>query len=327
MKARRQFVAAVVALASSALPIAAFGQAPGRVPRIGFITLRSRGHELEAAFVQGMRELGYLEGKTIAIEWRFAGGKAERLPALAAELVAARVELIVAASTQAIQAVAAATKSIPIVFPANADPVGSGFAKSLSRPGGNVTGLSTIAADLGAKQIELMQAVVPKLQKIAVLTNPSNIGSALVIRDFEESAGKAGLTVQTFEAQTAEGIDKAFAAMAATHVGAVTLAIDGLFVQESGRIVKLALQHKLPFVSTQALDAEAGGLISYGAGLRQNYRRVATYVDRILKGAKPAEMPVEQPTVVELVINLKTAKALGITVPNSLVVRADRVIE
>jgi putative ABC transport system substrate-binding protein len=323
MNRRRKVMVAVAGLLLS--PLAA--RAQGKLPKIGVLTIRSRGHAIEAGFVAGLRELGYLEGKTIAIEWRYADGQAEKLPALAAELVALKPALIVAASTQAIEAAAAATKTIPIVFPANADPVGGGFVKSLSRPGGNITGLSTIAADLGAKQIELLKAVLPRLSRIAVLVNPTNAGSGLVVRDLEASARKAGVAVQKFEARSAEDIERAFAAMPAARVDAVTLAIDGFFNQATKQIAGLALRHKLPFISTQNLDAEAGSLMSYGASLADNYRRAATYVDKILKGAKPADLPVEQPMAVELVLNLKTAKALGLAIPAALRVRADRVIE
>jgi len=277
--------------------------------------------------VAGMRELGYVEGKNIAIEWRFADGKTEKLPALAAELVALRVDLIVAASTQAIQAGAAASKTIPIVFPGAADPVGAGLVQSLSRPGGNVTGLSTIAADLGAKQIELLRIVVPRVSRLAVLVNPTNAGSALVVKDFETSARKTGLSVLQFEAQTPEGIERAFAAMKVARADAVTVVIDAFFLQSARQIAALALRHKLPFISTQQQDAEAGSLMSYGANVAGNYRRAAAYVDKILKGAKPADLPVEQPMTVELALNLKTAKALGITIPQSLLVRANGVIE
>ena len=306
-------------------PLAA--RAQGKVPRIAVLTIRSRGHAIEAAFIAGLKELGYVEGRTIAIEWRYADGKAERLPALAAELVKLKPALIVAASTQSIEAAKAATTTIPIVFPANADPVGGRFVQSLARPGGNITGLSTIAADLGSKQIELLRAVQPRLSRIAMLVNPTNLGSGLVVRDLEASARKAGIAVQVFKAQSPEGIDRAFAAMAAARVDAVTLAIDGFFNQATRQICAQALRHKLPFISTQSLDAEAGGLMSYGGSLADNYRRAATYVDKILKGAKPADLPVEQPMAVELVLNLKTAKALGLTIPASLRVRADRVIE
>jgi ABC-type uncharacterized transport system substrate-binding protein len=322
---RRGAVIALIAL--GIVPAASKSDAADKVPRIGYITLRSRGHALEAEFVAGMRELGYVDGKSIAIEWRFANGETSKLAALAAELVALRVDLIVAATTQAIQAAAAATTTIPVVFPASADPVGNRFVKSLSRPGGNVTGLSTIAADLGAKQIELLKVAVPRVARIAVLVNPTNASSALVIRELETSARKEGVSVLQFQARAPEDLERAFAAMTAAHADAVTIAIDGVFFQQSKRIAELALRYRLPFISTQELDAEAGSLMSYGAGVAKNYRRAATYVEKILKGAKPAELPVEQPMTVELIINLKTARALGLKVPQALLLRADRVIE
>jgi len=321
---RRDAVIALLASATLATPIAVLGQSRGAVPRIGYLTIRTHGHHLEAAFVAGMRELGYVEGRNLTIEWRFANGRAERLPALAAELVAQRPDLIVTASTQAIEAAKAATTTIPVVFPANADPVGAGFVKSLSRPGTNITGLSSIAADLGAKQIELLRAVLPRLSRIALLTNPTNAGNVQVIRSFETGAREAGLSITVFEANRADAIEGAFSAMAGAKMDAVTMAIDGIFVQEAKRITQLALTHKLPLISPQQLG---GDLMSYGASLTENYRRASTYVDRILKGAKPAELPVEQPTKVELVVNLKTAKALGIAIPQSVLLRADLVIE
>ena len=199
--------------------------------------------------------------------------------------------------------------------------------KSLSRPAGNVTDLSTIAADLGGKQIELLKAMLPRLSRIAVLVNPTNTGNALVVGNFEAGARKLGVSVLKYEAQTPEGIERAFAAMAAAQAEVVTIGIDGFFFQEIKRIADLALRHKLPFTSTQQSDAEAGSLMSYGGAIAENYRRTAFYVDKILKGAKPADLPVEQPMRIELVLNLKTAKALGIKVPQSLLLRADRVIE
>lgn len=326
MTARRRFLA-IFACGALAAPMAALGQPRGSSPRIGYLTLRARGHAFEAVFAAGMRELGYVEGKSIAIEWRFADGMVEKLPALAAELVALRVDLIVAASTQAIQAAAASTKTIPVVFPGAADPFGAGLVKSLARPGGNVTGLSTIADDLGGKQIEFLRAVLPRLSRLAVLVNPSNAGSALVVRDFETGARKTGISVLQFEAQTPEGIERAFTAMKAARADAVAIVIDAFFLQAARQIAGLALRQKLPFISTQQQDAEAGSLMSYGASVEGNYRRAVVYVDKILKGAKPADLPVEQPMTVELVLNLKTAKALGITIPQSLLLRADRVIE
>ncbi|MEP6874564.1 MAG: ABC transporter substrate-binding protein [Burkholderiales bacterium] len=279
----------------------------------------------------GLRELGYLDGSSIMIERRFAGDNAEKLPALAAELVALRVDVLVASSFQAIAPAMAATKTIPIIFTVNADPVGSGVVASLARPGGNVTGFATLAGDLGAKQIELLRAVVPGLAGVGVLVNPSNAGNGFVIRSMEAGARAAGLSVQTFEAATPEAIDRAFVAMAmamaAVRVDAVAVVIDGAYVQEAPRIAELAIRHHLPSIAPQRGNAEAGCLMSYGSPLADNYRRAAIYVDKILKGAKPGDLPVEQPTTVELVLNLKTVKALGQSIPQALRLRADRVIE
>ena len=324
---RRDSIVAFLAFATLVAPLAIVAQPRGKLPRIGYLTLRRRGHALEAAFVAGLRALGYVEGKTIEIEWRFADGMAEKLPALAAELIALRVDLIVAAATQAIQAAAAATTTIPVIFPGAADPVGARFVKSLSRPGGNVTGFSTMAADLGGKQIELLRAVVPRMARLGVLVNPTNAGNIEVIKNFEAGGKQTGVSVLQFEGSTPEGIERAFAAMVTARVEAVAVANDAVLFDEAGHIAALALRHKLPLISTEKLFVEAGSLMSYGGILSENYRRAATYVDKILKGAKPADLPVEQPTVIELVLNLKTAKALGVKFPHSLAVRADRVIE
>ena len=324
---KRDTVVAFFAFGALPVPLAAFGQPRSRIPKIGYLTTRARGHALEAVFAEALRKLGYIEGKTITIEWRFTDGNTEQLPALAAELVALRVDLIVTAATQAIQAAAAATKTIPVVFTGTSDPVGTGLVKSLARPGGNVTGFSTMAADLGAKQIELLKAVLPRLSRLALLVNPTNAGNAAVLRNFEAGAKIVGVSIQQFDAQTPEAIDRAFTAMAAARMEAVAVAVDAVLFQETRRIAAHALRLKLALISTQQLDVEAGSLMSYGGILAENYRRTALYVDKILKGAKPADLPVEQPSLVELVINLKTAKALGLAIPQGLRVRADRVIE
>ncbi len=324
---RRDSLIAVLAATAAAVPLASLAQPAAKLPRIGYLTLRSRGHALEAAFVAGLRDAGYVDGKTITIEWRFADTKVERLPALAAELVALKVDVLVSAATQAIAAAMAATKTIPIVFPGAADPVGTGFVMSLSRPGGNVTGFSTMAADLGGKQIEVLRSVLPRMTRLAVLLNPSNSGNASVLQNFEAGAKKTGVTIQQFGAPSPEAIDQAFAAMAKARIDAVAVLVDALLYEETKRIAALALRYKLPLISTQQLDVEAGSLMSYGGVLSDNYRRAAGAVIKILKGAKPADLPVEQPTRIELVINMKTAKALGIKFPQEIMVRADRMIE
>ena len=327
---RRDIINTLLATAASltaAAPLSALAQPAAQARRIGYLALRSRGHALEAAFVAEMGKLGYVEGKNLTIEWRFADTKVERLPALAAELVALRVEVLVAASIQASTAAAAATKTIPVVFPGAADPVASGLVKSLARPGGNVTGFSTMGADLGGKQIETLRSVLPRMKRLAVLVNPTNSSVASLMQNFDAGAKKTGVTIQQFAVQTPEAIDQAFAAMAKARIEAVAVAVDGFLLEETKRIAALALRYKLPLISTQQSDVEAGSLMSYGAVLADNYRRTAGFVIKILKGAKPADLPVEQPTRIELVINMKTAKALGIKFPHEIMVRADRVIE
>ena len=328
---RRESLIALLAATAAAAPFATpdtvRAQPAAKLPRIGYLTLRSRGQALEAVFVAELTKLGYVDGKNITIEWRFADTKVEPLPALAAELVALRVDLLVAAGTQVIPAAAAATKTIPIVFPGAADPVGSGFVKSLAHPGGNITGFSTMAADPGGKQIELLRSVLPRMTRLAMLVNPSSSGTAATMRNFEAGANKFGVTIQQFVTPTPEAIDQAFAAMAEARIDAVALTVDAFLLEESKRIAAQALRYKLPLISTQQIDVEAGGLMSYGGVLSENFRRTAGYVIKILKGAKPADLPVEQPMRIELVINMKTAKALGIKFPQEIMVRADRVIE
>ena len=318
---------ASLASLTAAAPLTTRAQPAAKPPRIGYLALRSRGHALEAAFVAEMGKLGYVEGKNLTIEWRFADTRVERLPALAAELVALRVEVLVAASIQASTAAAAATKTIPIVFPGAADPVASGLVKSLARPGGNVTGFSTMGADLGGKQIETLRSVLPRMKRLAVLVNPTNSSVASLMQNFDAGAKQTGVTIQQFDAQTPAAIDQAFAAMAKARIDAVAVAVDGFLLEETKRIAALALRYKLPLISTQQSDVEAGSLMSYGAVLADNYRRTAGFVIKILNGAKPADLPVEQPTRIELVVNMKTAKALGIKFPQEIMVRADRVIE
>ena len=318
---------ASLALLSLAASQTAPGQErPAKLPTLGYLGLRSSQNELDQAFFAALEALGYKEGRSILVERRFAGGSPEKLRAFAAELVALRPDLLMGSSFQSTAALAPLTRTIPIVFIANADPVGAGFVESLARPGGNITGFATLAGDLGAKQIELLQAVVPRLSRLGVMVNPSNGGNGFVIRSIEEGARAAGVSIRIYEAATAEAIDAALAAMANARIDAVTLAIDGFYIQEARRIGALAIRHRLPSMTPQRQHADAGSLMSYGTPLIENFRRAATYADKILKGAKPADLPVEQPRTVELVINLRTAKALGLSIPQSLLVRADAVI-
>src|SRR5262245_4490142 len=305
-------------------------QQAGKVPRIGFLSLTSRSDRppLLDAFRQGLRELGWVEGQNIVIDYRYAEGRVERLPDLAAELVRLKVDLIVtSAGTQASTAAKKATKTIPIVMIYVPDPVCPGLIASLARPGGNVTGLSGSAGlEVFAKQLELLKETVPRIRRVAVLSNPDNAYHQLAIREVNVAARSLGVQLQLLEAQGPNEFDGAFAAMAKERVGALLVLSDAIFGPHRTRITDLAARSRLPAAYGVRHYVEAGGLMSYGPTLLDSYRRAATYVDQILKGAKPADLPVEQPTKFELVINIKAAKALGVTIPQSILVRADEII-
>lgn len=329
MMDRRSFIGSV-ASGFLALPLGVFAQQQGQIWRIGFLGARSRStasnpDALYDAFIQGMRDLGYIEGKNLVIEWRFADAKYERLPALAAELVQLKVEVIVTHSTPASQALQRATSTIPIVIASADDPVGAGLVKSLAHPGGNITGLSDLSGDLGPKQFEMLRTVVSELSQVAVLVNPASHTS--ILKEIETAAQNIGVKILPVEARTPREIDNAFSMMAREKAGAVIVVVDAAFIQQRRQIAELAAKDRLPSISSFREYVEAGGLMSYGANITERYRRAATYVDQILKGAKPGDLPVEQPTTFELVINQKTAKALGITIPQSLLINADKVIE
>jgi putative ABC transport system substrate-binding protein len=313
-----------------AAPLGSFAQQQGKIWRVGFLSLRrpaSLNSDFYGAFLQGMRDLGYVEGKNLVIEWRFADGKLERLPELAAELVKLKVDVIVAAGPQAISAAQKATVTIPIVMATAPDPVGSGFVKSLAHPGGNITGLSNISADISPKQLEMLLSIVPKLSRVAVLVNPTNSSHATVLKNVQGAAQRIAVTILSLDARTPQEIEKAFSAMAREKAGAVIVARDGLLIQQARQIAALAVKYRMPSIHGIREYVEAGGLMSYGPSLTDNFRRAATYVDKIFKGAKPGDLPVEQPTKLELIINGKTAKALGLTIPQSLLISADKVIE
>ena len=322
-----------VALAPAILspPLTTAAQQPAKVHRIGFLSTSSpsdpRMQRRLEAFRQGLRELGYVEGQNIAIESRWAEGKYDRLPDLAADLVRLKVDVIVAAAAPAIQAAKQATRTIPIVMAIVIDPVATGFVTSLARPGGNVTGLSNMAPELVGKQMELLKEVVPKVSRVALLWNPANPGNPPLLREAEVAAGALGVRLQPLEARGPGEIDSAFAAMTRQRAGAVIVLVDSMLADHRTRIADLAAKSRLPAMYGITEHAEAGGLMAYGANLANMFRRAATYVDKILKGAKPADLPVEQPTRFELVINLKTAKALGLTIPPSVLIRADKVIQ
>ena len=317
----------LMGLVAFGVPASAAGQPPHSLRRIGFITLASLVDPRIEAFRQGMRELGYVDGKSITIDWRSADGNAERLPALADEIVRLRPAVIVAAQTQAISATKRATSVIPVVFVATPDPVSSGFVNTLSRPGGNLTGLSTSAADIGSKQIEALKLALPQCSRVAFVANPTNNASVVVRKVIATTAAEMKMQVISLDAQDLREIEHAIAEATRAHADAIMFAVDGFFIQVRSQIAELALRHKLPTMFTQREHIEAGGLLSYGPSLSAQYRRAAYYVDRILKGARVADLPVEQPIVFELVINLKTAKGLGITIPRSLLARADHIIE
>jgi putative ABC transport system substrate-binding protein len=279
------------------------------------------------AFRQGLRELGYVEGQNIAIESRWTEGTDDRLPALAADLVRSKVDVIVAETGAATRAAQQATRTIPIVMSLVNDPVGSGLVASLARPGGNVTGLTIMSPDLVGKQLELLKEVVPKVSRVALLRHPDNPASAAQLREAEAAAQGLGVRLQTLEARSPQEIDGAFAAMTRERAGALLVIPDTLFWSQRRQIVDLAVKRRLPSIRIGEAYADAGGLMSYGPSYRDLERRAATYVDKILKGANPADLPVAQPTKFELVINLKTAKAIGLAIPQPLLQRADRTID
>jgi putative tryptophan/tyrosine transport system substrate-binding protein len=327
---RRQFIA-LLSGAAVAWPLGASTQQAAKVPRIGYLTgnLAANPHTREA-FLQGLRDLGYVEGRNLEIEYRDVEGKYERLPALAAELVALKVDVILAAGTPQPLAAKQATRTIPIVFAGAADPVGSGLVTSLARPGGNVTGLSLLSPELVGKCLEQLKQAVPGVSRVAVLWQPGGSGERTEkdMLNGAEGAGRAlGVRLQFVEARGPADFDRAFSDMTTARAGALTVLASNMLLGERRRLVDLAAKNRLPAVYPLREFVDAGGLMAYGPDLADVFRRAATYVDKILKGAKPAALPVEQPTKFELVINLKTAKALGLRIPAVLLARADEVIE
>ncbi|MFZ1058456.1 MAG: ABC transporter substrate-binding protein [Candidatus Rokuibacteriota bacterium] len=310
-------------------PLGAAAQPPGKVPRIGYLSAGSPSgapHLLEA-FRQGLRELGWVEGQNIVIDYRFAEGRFERLPDLAADLVRLKVDIIVAVPTPGAAAAKNATETIPIVVIGVRDPVGIGLIASLARPGGNITGLSfSVGMEILSKGLELLKETVPKVRRVAILSNPGNPAHPLAIREVNVAARSLGVQLQLLEPRGPNEFDGAFAAMAKERVGALLVIADSMFILHRTQLADLAARSRLPAMYGYREHPEAGGLMSYGSSLRDLWRRAATFVDKILKGAKPGDLPVEQPTKFELVINLKTAKALGLTIPQSVLIRADEVI-
>ena len=328
MIGRRVFISSL-ALGLLASPLVADAQQAGKVARIGVLAQGSStdAPHIGEAFRQGLRDLGYVEGQNIVIEYRWAEGRAERLPDLAVELVNLKVDVIVAGGTPAPLAAKHATRTIPIVMGGAGDPVGTGLVASLARPGGNVTGLSTLTPELGRKRLQLLKEVVPGVSRVAVLWNAANPYAVLNMRETEAAARTLGVQVQSLEVRGPDDFESALPAAIRGRAGALIVVDDPLTLTYRVRIVDFAARNRLPAMYGFREYAEAGGLMAFGASLADLGRRAATYVDKILKGAKPADLPVEQPTKFELVINLKTAKALGLTIPQSVLLRADQIIE
>jgi putative ABC transport system substrate-binding protein len=323
----------VIALGMGALssPFTLHAQPQTKVWRLGFLAPRrvdALGSDaIYGLLLQGMREFSYVEGKNLVIELRSSDGQIERLPALAAELVQAKVDVIVTSGSQATSAAQKATGTIPIVMGTVADPVGSGFVKTLAHPEGNITGLSNLGGDIGTKHLEFLLNMVPKLFRVAVLVNSTNSSNSPILKAIQAAARTVNVKILPLEASNPQAIENAFSIMVREKVAAVIVAIDGYFVQQRHQLAELTLKYRMPSMFGQRAHVEAGGLMSYGQNLSDNFRRAAAYVDKIFKGAKPGDLPVEQSTTLELYINGKTAKALGIKIPNSVLVQATKVIE
>ena len=324
---RRNFIKATVG-AVIAWPLAARAQQPPKQPTIGFLgsgTLEGQGQWV-TAFLQRLRELGWIESRNITIEYRWAEGSSDRAAELAAELARGKVDVIITYATPIVLAAKQATQTIPIVFAVAADPLGTGLVSTLARPGGNVTGLSVEATDLGGKRLELLRDLVPSLRRLAIMANNGNSASVLEMREVQSAAGTLSLEVKTLDIRQAEDIAPAFDELKG-HVDALYVCIDTILFANRIRIITLALAAHLPTMFTSREAVKAGGLMTYGPSFPELFRRAGDYVDKILRGAKPEDLPVEQPTKFDLVLNLTTAKALGLTVPQALLARADELIE
>jgi putative ABC transport system substrate-binding protein len=320
---RRRFLLTSLAGALVA-PLAAGAQQSTRRPLVGFLCNTTK---LAPAFGEGLRELGYVDGRNIFVEYRCVEDRTERGQQLAAALLKLKPDVLVAASDPLVKVLVDATHTIPIVMTSSGDPVGNRFVASFARPGGNVTGVSTLAPELAGKRLELLKTVAPEIAQVAVLVNPTNPNASRQLSEFEAAAQTISARLKILRVRSATEFDSAFSGIGQTSVTALLVSSDALFIAERQRIAAFALANRLPAMGFAREFAEDGTLLSYGASLPGLYRRAAYFVDKILKGAKPADLPVEQPTKFELVINLKTAKALGLTIPPSLLARADQVIE
>ncbi len=321
---RRQFITLLSGLI--ALPLAVGAQQSGKVFRIGILANYRFGEpDLWAVFIRGLRDLGYVEGQNITIEWRVSEGKYERLPAFAIEIVRSKVDVIVVPANQNALAAQQATRTVPIVMIGITDPVESGLVAKLSRPGGNITGLSaSVGSEMAGKQMELLKAAVPRVSRVAILANPGNSAHEFLMSEASRAARSLKIQVQALEARGPEDFANAFSAMTRERAGAVLILGDGMFSLNQARMADLVVKSRLPTMGPRNI---AGVLMSYHTSTPDLWRRAAAYVDKILKGANPADLPVEQPTKFELTINLKTVKALGLTIPPSLLERADEVIQ
>jgi putative ABC transport system substrate-binding protein len=319
----------LVAVVLVAVAVIAEAQQSTKIPRIGFlaaVSLSANSARFEA-FRQGLRELGYMEGKNIIIEWRSSEGKADRLPALAAELVRLKVDMIVSGGSTATRPAKEATNTIPIVMAQDTDPVGNGFVASLARPGGNITGLATLAPELSGKQLELMKEIVPRLSRVAVLGTSTRSGNAQSLKETELAAGAFGVKLQYLDILSPKDIETAFRAASKGRADAVLVLTSPFATSQRTQIADLAVKNRLPAIYDRAEFVEDGGLMTYSVSSTDLFRRAAIYVDKILKGAKPADLPVEQPIKFEFIINLKAAKQIGLTIPPNVLARADKVIK
>ena len=311
-----------------ALCSAAEAQQPAKIPRIGFLIAASTSANAarNEAFRQGLRELGYVEGKNTIIEWRSAEGKADRLPGLAAELVRLKVDIIVSGGPSTTRASKGATSTIPIVMAQDPDPVGSGFVASLARPGGNITGLATLTPELSGKRLELLKEIVPKLSRVAVFGTSTRPGNAQELREVELAAEAFKVPLQHLDVLDPKDIETAFRAASKGRADALLVLGGPVLISHRTQVVELAVKNRLPATYDRPEFVEEGGLMTYSVSSTDLFRRAATYVDKILKGAKPADLPIEQPKKFELIINLKAAKQIGLTIPPNVLARADRVI-
>jgi len=325
---RRTFLG-VLAGGLMAAPIATEAQSQAPLPLIGMLSPFSPSDSAPwyQAFLQGLRDLGWIEGKNVNITYRYAEGRTDRLPGLVADLIQLKVDIIVTSVTPDTLAARNATRTIPIVMASAGDPVASGLVESLARPGGNITGLTQIAPELAAKRLELLKEMTPKLSRVGVIWNPEDLIAAQIWKDIQRPARQLGLQLLSLEVRTSQDFPKAFDGATRARVGALAITPSPLFVTNEQRIADFALKRRLPSIFHLKGFVERGGLAAYGPDRSELFRRAATYVDKILKGAKPADLPVEQPTKFELVINFKTARAIGLTIPPSLLGRADEVIQ